>query len=375
MRVLFCSSWPRDDGLTRATVDPAIATLARLDLVDAVELFAPERPRGAGTIKRFAEVRSDLQTLRSIAQSARPDVIIARGVPAGNIAQRVAKEVGAPLIIESFEPHARYMRDAGEWAWWDPRYLAQVVLERRQRTRAAHLITVAEGYRKELIDSGTTPGDVSVVPCLVDTDRFAFDDVARKEVRSSFGLTDDAVVLVHLGKFGGVYYDNEAFVALATFVDHVGPRAFVIVLTPHDGGSVRARAAAAGVPENQIWVGSVAHDGVPAYLAAADVGLNTWRPIETSYACSPVKNAEYWATGVPVLISVGIGDDSDLVTQQRLGWAGDLADPVALERGIDQALVLTAEVGSRQRIAQFAREHRDFNRLGPHYEQVLSRLA
>ncbi len=267
------------------------------------------------------------------------------------------------------------MRDAGEWAWWDPRYLAQVVLERRQSKRADHLVVVADGYRKHLIDSGHASGDVSVMPCLVDTDRFAFDEVTRKEIRDSLGLTEDAIVLVHLGKFGGVYYDDEAFAALAEFVDHVGPNAFVIVLTPHDAASVTAQAFEAGVPTHQIWVGAIGHDLVSSYLSAADIALNTWMPIDTSFACSPVKNGEYWAAGLPVLISAGIGDDSDLVIQHRLGWAGDLTEPAALRNGIEQVLAVGSEPGSRQRIAEFAAANRSIDRLGPHYEQVLSRLA
>jgi hypothetical protein len=145
-----------------------------------------------------------------------------------------------------------------------------------------------------------------------------------------------------------------------------------MILTPHDPEGVRRRASHWGI--GRLSVTSVEHDEVPRYLAAADVAITTARRLASSIACSPVKDAEYWANGLPVLISPGIGDDADLVSQHRLGVVADLTDRGAVGPAIDELVGVATEAGSRQRIAAFARAHRDFARLDPHYERILTGL-
>jgi hypothetical protein len=276
------------------------------------------------------------------------------------------------VVIESFEPHSRYMRDAGVWSSRGPKFMVQTLMERRQRSIADHLVCVSKGFRDELIRGGVDPGRVSVMPCLVDTAAFAFDRVARETTREVLGIRGDDVVIVHLGKFGGVYYDDEAFAALAEFASHLGGRSFVMVLTPHDAETVRQRAAQWGI--SRLSVQSVEHGKVPRHLAAADVAITTCRPLASSAACSPVKDAEYWANGLPVLISPGIGDDADLVARHRLGVVVDLTNRIALARAVDELVGISKEPGSRERIAAFAAAERDFAQLDSHYERILAGL-
>lgn len=301
-----------------------------------------------------------------------PDVVIARGVPAGNLALRLKRRHRVRLVIESFEPHARYMRDAGVWSPSGPKFMIQALLEWRQRSGADHLVCLSTAFRDELLGKGVDPARVSVMPCLVDTAAFAFDSVARAKTRELLGIRGDDVVIVHLGKFGGVYYDDEAFFALGEFASRLGEQGFVMVLTPHDPETVRRRASQWGI--SKLSVGSVEHDEVPRHLAAADVAITSVRPLASSAACSPVKDAEYWANGLPVLISPGIGDDADLTSQHRLGVVADLTDRTALGSAVDELVAIAMEAGSRDRIAAFARAQRDVAQLDSHYERILAGL-
>jgi glycosyltransferase involved in cell wall biosynthesis len=372
MNVLVCSSWPRDDGLTRSTVEPAVESLRRLDHVDRVELFAPSRASGRGLASRLADHRAQRAEVDHLMSEFSPDVVIARGVPAGNLALHLKRRHHVRVVIESFEPHARYMRDAGVWSSWGPKFMIQTLMERRQRSIADHLVCLSRGFRDELLGTGVDPARVSVMPCLVDAAAFAFDGGARSETRDRLGIRNDDVVIVHLGKFGGVYYDDEAFAALAEFASHLAEQSFVMVLTPHDAETVRQRAAQWGI--SRLSVQSVEHDEVPRHLAAADVAITSVRRLASSAACSPVKDAEYWANGLPVLISPGIGDDADLVAEHRLGVVVDLADPTALAPAMGELVDIAMEAGSRERIAAFARSHRDVAQLDSHYERILAGL-
>jgi hypothetical protein len=245
-------------------------------------------------------------------------------------------------------------------------------MESRQRAVADHLVCVSHAFRDDLVRNRVDPERVSVVPCLVDTAAFAFDADARDKTRDELGIRPDDVAIVQLGKFGGVYYDDEALAVLRAFATHLGERAFVMVLTPHDADRIRQRAAQWGI--TRMFVSSVEHDDVPRHLSAADVAITNWRRLPSSPACSPVKDAEYWASGLPVLISPDIGDDSDLVRRHRLGVVADLTDASALPSRFDELIALAREPGTRERLAAMAKAERDVSQLPAHYERVLAGL-
>jgi glycosyltransferase involved in cell wall biosynthesis len=67
----------------------------------------------------------------------------------------------------------------------------------------------------------------------------------------------------------------------------------------------RARAEAAGI-EGVTFTGAVAHDRMPAVLAAADIGVAPFDvaahpPLQLAFYWSPLKVFEYMAAGLPVV--------------------------------------------------------------------------
>ena len=238
MRILFLSYWGFNDPLTTATVLPHLRVLhARAD-VAAIRLVTVERGQDAlrpPTLHLpFENTKIDFEPLlsppgqsvlvnktndfrrfpRELATQAtlfQADFIIARGAPAGALAYLVQRLTGLPFYVESFEPHAEYMRKSGVWRWYDPRYIFQQYWENQQKKRAAGLMPVAENYRRQLIAEGVPPPRVITVPCSVNLNDFAFNPTVRYQKRQYLGLSTDALVGVYVGKFGGIYYDDEAF--------------------------------------------------------------------------------------------------------------------------------------------------------------------
>ena len=88
-----------------------------------------------------------------------------------------------------------------------------------------------------------------------------------------------------------------------------------------------ARAERAASPRGSTFTGAVAHDEVPAYLAAADVGAATYHP-ETGRYFSPLKLFEYQAAGLPV-VAAEVGEIPHCV---RPGETGLLYPPGDVER-------------------------------------------
>ena len=383
MRILFLGYWGLNDGLTTSTVFPHLQLLQARPDVTAVRLVTIERGSDAQAALAFEPgfaagkisfeplcsklsgnvilnkiedfTRFPKELTRQIAEF-KPDFMIARGAPAGALAYLVWQKTKLPFYVESFEPHADYMRESGVWRAYDPRYLFQRRWEKRQKQLALGLMPVAENYRQQLISEGVPAGRIVTVPCSVNAQAFGFDVAAHDRVRRRLGFTAaDAIVGIYVGKFGGIYYDEEAFVIFRAAADHFGPVFRLIILTPDPEAEVRRKLAAVGLSREQVFVTKVPHAEVPAYLSAADFAFATIKPAPCRLFCSAIKIGEYWANGLPVLLPPGVGDDSAIVRAEGGGAVFDLARPGSLAEALAALVALLCQPGYRAHIHQLAR--------------------
>ena len=68
---------------------------------------------------------------------------------------------------------------------------------------------------------------------------------------------------------------------------------------------------------------------MPRHLRAADLGILLRAPDPLNEVACPTKFAEFMMSGLPVLISAGIGDCSRFVAEQNAGAVLDAPDPAA----------------------------------------------
>jgi glycosyltransferase involved in cell wall biosynthesis len=54
-------------------------------------------------------------------------------------------------------------------------------------------------------------------------------------------------------------------------------------------------------------------------MGLADFALTPVKPIPTKQYCTPIKDGEYWALGLPVVIPRNISDDSDIIQKNDIG--------------------------------------------------------
>ena len=399
MRILYLGYWALYDGLTNSTILPHLRLLHERPDVAAIRFvtiergpdaqaeltFAPgfahdkisfeplrSRPAGHVLLTKIEDFTRFPVELRRQAEAFRPDFILARGSPAGALAYLVWQKMRLPFYVESFEPHADYMLESGVWRAWDPRYLFERHWEKRQKQLALGLMPVAENYRRQLIAEGVPAARIATVPCSVDVAAFGFDAAARQRVRQRLGIAADAVVGVYVGKFGSIYYDAEAFDVFRAAADHFGPGFRLLVLTPDAEAIVRGKLRAAGLPpEAAAFVGLAAHAEVPDYLSAADFAFATIKPAPCRLFCSAIKIGEYWASGLPVLLPPGIGDDSDIVVAEGGGAVFDLSQPGSVPVALAAIAELLARPGTRQRIPEIARRHRSPDRARLAYAALL----
>ena len=391
VRLLYLSYWGVDDGLTHATVLPHLEILAassRIELIlfvsverGAVGMFDSELARrgvrhvplkarslGPAVLSRAIDFVELPAAIARLCREHGITGILARGANAGSLAHLTQRHVSVPYSVESFEPHAGYMLDSGVWSRWDPRYVFQKRWEGDQKKEATALLPVTDAYREQLLAEGI-PGDrVITLPCTVDTDRFAFVAETRKWVRNDLGAREDAIVGVYVGKYGGIYYEEEAFGVFARFASRL-PTFRLLVLTPTDPPSVRELAGSAGFPVERLDVACVPHADVPRYLCAADLAFATVRMMPSARGLSLIKVGEYLACGLPIVITEGVGDDSDIVRDNDAGAVIDLTDE-KVGNAVDRIRKLLAEPGHRARIAALAERFRSRHRVAAAYEQI-----
>lgn len=395
LRLLFLSYWAADDPLTTATVLPHLRLLqAREDVehicVVTIErdgrpaadykldlpfespkiVFRPlvSRPRGFVLLTKTEDFTRFPAELATLAQMQGCNFLLARGAPAGSLAYLVWRRTGLPFSVESFEPHGQYMREAGVWSRFDPRYLLEQYWENKQKKHARFLLPVAENYRQQLISEGVPAERIITVPCSVDLSAFAFDNAQRQAVRQRLGWPEDALVGVYAGKFGGIYYDDDAFALFRQVADFFGPSFRLLLLTPLPAGAVRERLGAAGLLPAQSHVAKVPFAEVPHYLSAADFAFGLHRP--TPFV-SPIKHGEYWANGLPILLPDGVGDDSAIMEAEGGGAVFDLSWPDSVAAALVRIAAVLARPDYRAAIRGLAVRHRGVDRARAAYAALL----
>lgn len=391
--LLFLDYWSLDEPLTQATVLPTLDLVLQQGMADRVVLVTVERSRTVtrsvplnegvthvplhahGLWPRSLSRAADLLRMvpRVAAEVRRADAgfLMARGVVAGGFAHHVHRRTGVPYAVDYFEPHADYMVDVGEWRRDGVLDRGLKYLIGAQLRTARHCITVTNNYRDRLVATGADADRLSVAPCPVDQPRFQFDATARNRVRAQYGW-GEAVIGVYAGKFGGLYHRKQAYRAFSEAGRVIGERYRQIILTPAPREEVLQGLLAAGLSEERIHVTYAQHAEVPGYLSAADLAFAPYRGTPSSACISPMKIGEYWANGLPVLLTRGVGDDSDVIAREPFG--GALFDPMGndLQDGLRQVVEIIAQPDQRSRTAELAGRYHSMEATRSAYARALA---
>jgi hypothetical protein len=379
------------EGLSAATVIPHVRILSQFPEVEEVFLITiernaqPEDDFFEGEPIKHISVRSShrlsdkildqskaKRALRSILRDNEIDLMIARSVLAAWICEQTAKTFDLPYVVESFEPHTQYMIEDGIWNKGGVKSRLLQRSEDKQKHEALRIFTVTERYRQELIAEGVSSERVKSIPCTANPELFAFDPNRRRELRAKMELRDDVVVGVYTGKLGGIYLEDEAlglFLTIKNELKNRGRRFFLLVLSP-DHLAWSKKLVDFGMTEEDYSVDFVSQQKVADYCSAADFAFSLHRPRPSKIAISPIKNAEFWMSGLPVVIPEGIGDDSHAVVQYRLGVRLS-----ALESITSSELDLLLELQNQDRltgpIRTWALQNRTYRVVESSYSELL----
>lgn len=235
------------------------------------------------------------RSVARIANDLRPDVIIERyhnfggeGVLAATTASVLrVLEVNAPVIDYPGSPKA-----------WLDRLLVVRPLERwrNRQVRRADLVVAPSAA---ILPDWTPRERILEVEWGADTERFH----PGADLPPPFAKPPGAVVAI----FAGAFRSWHGAIHLARAVrrlreaGHAWLQAVFVGEGP-ERGAVEAAAGRDGI----TFVGAVAHDAMPAYLAHADIGVapfdvSAHAPLQIAFYWSPLKIFEYMASGLPVV--------------------------------------------------------------------------
>src|SRR5262249_9507663 len=151
-----------------------------------------------------------------------------------------------------------------------------------------------------LTDGGIAPERVRILPNAVDTERFC-PDVDGIPIRRRLNL-EGQLVIGFAGTFKPWHGLDLLLEAFGTF-HTMAPSSHLLLIG--DGplkASMDDMVRRAGLEQAATFVGSIAHEEMPTYLAAVDIAIAPYPALDSFYY-SPLKLFEYMAMGRAIVAS------------------------------------------------------------------------
>jgi glycosyltransferase involved in cell wall biosynthesis len=296
-------------------------------------------------------------------QQDRPDIIHAHFWMSGLAALSAAAGLPVP-VVQTF--HALGVVKARHQGAADPSPANRAELERRIAQSCDQVIATCRDEASELTRAGVPSGQISVVPCGVDTSVFTpHGPAARRNGRPRL------LALGRLVERKGVATVIAALARLpgAELVVAGGP-GHRDLDTSADYRLLREAARRHGVTDRVLFTGSVARADVPALIRSADVVVCA--PWYEPFGIVPL---EAMACGVAVVASA-VGGLTDSVVDQQTGWLVPARDPVALASALGQLLADPAKRAALGAAGvERARRRYSWRRVAAQTEAVYLRLV
>jgi glycosyltransferase involved in cell wall biosynthesis len=333
--------------------------------------LAPEKYHRAGIMKYLSVGISLLRHIWLIA-SKRIGYVHSFCTPAGSYAWFLSKFTNSTLIIDSYEPHSEYMRDSGTWSEKSFAYRFLRLMEKKQAQSAKHIIATTPGmlpFTESRFDITLKNGFVK--PACVNLEKFHYKQIEAENIRSELGLKHKIIGL-YAGKFGDFYLDTEIFDFFQSAFEFWKDSLHVLFLSDLKEEQLQQFCAQHQLSRNNFTLVSIPHQLMPSYLSVADFAISPYRPAPSKRFCTPIKNGEYWAVGLPIIITKDISVDSDIIDENGIGYV--LRDLSTREyrnavQKID-SLIKNNRDELRRKIRQIAVEKRSFDIADKIYSKI-----
>jgi glycosyltransferase involved in cell wall biosynthesis len=320
--------------------------------------------------KKMLVVTGYLFSLIRIIKKEKIRTIHAFCMPAGGIAYLLSKSTGTELIIDSYEPHAESMVENGTWKKKGAAYRILFFLEKKQTQRAKAIIATTAGMKQYALKKyGVEVQNFFVKPACVDLEKFS---LSEKDPNLLKELSlENKIICVYAGKLGGIYFKKEVFDFIKLCYDHWKNDFRFLMLTSATKEEVDTEVERIKIPGDIVISRFIFHHDIPRYLSLGDFAINPVKPVPAKRYCTSIKDGEYWAMGLPVVISPHISDDSKIMEDQNIGVIVDFSDHFQLPGAVNKIEKLIKEKKDlKERIRQIAVRYRSFDLAEKIYKEV-----
>ena len=236
------------------------------------------------------------EAVRRFAEEARAEVVIERYHNFGGEGMRAAQAVGAVGVLEVNAPVIDY--PGSPKARLDRALLIEPM--RRWRERQCRMADLLVTPAAEVLPGFVPRERIVEIEWGADTDRF----VPGAGGAVPFAKRPGTVLAVFAGAFRAWHGAVNLVRAMREL--RAGGRRDVDAVLIGDGPELARVKAEAGGIDGITFTGAVAHEVMPACLAAADIGVAPFDvaahpPLQLAFYWSPLKVFEYMAAGLPVV--------------------------------------------------------------------------
>jgi glycosyltransferase involved in cell wall biosynthesis len=290
------------------------------------------------------------ESLRGLVERLRPEVVLA-ATPSlnGSVASALSSAAEVPFVYD--------VRGFPEMTWAARQGGNESELYRLRReaetgccAAADAVITTSETMKAELVGRGIDAEQVTVVPHVVDTQRYS-PQPRDEELARTYGLDRGFVVgsITSLTDYEGV---DELLLAVARARAEQDVRALIVGDGPARA-ALQAQARELGLEDPVVFTGRVPQERVTQHYALLDAVALPRRDLEVCRAVTPLKPFEAMAMGVPVVAS-----DLPALAEPVVQSGGGLLVPPGSEEALAAAILQLAEdVKTRQRLGSNARAY------------------
>lgn len=213
---------------------------------------------------------------------------------------------------------------------------------------------------------------IEVIPTCVDTDRFA-PKIPDKALMERAGF-DGKVVFTFSGSVGTWYALDQTLDFFRVVCQEISNAAFLFIVRG-TGDELQAQLTRSGLAMRSLVLPEVPHEQVPKWLSIASVGMTFAKPMPSNTARFPTKIGEYLASGLPVVVSAGVGDCDRLIEADQVGVIIREHTPEAYRRAVKALRELLEDPALSDRCRQVALTHLSLSQGVMRYRALYRRLG
>jgi len=231
-------------------------------------------------------------------------------------ARRIARNCGGKSVfdIHGILPEETGMRGG------DPERVKQLEHAEKNAIRDVDLrIMVSESMNAYYKAKYNLPDQsYQLIPCCVHSGEYEMTWEERVRIRKEKKINNRFVVL-YLGTLSVWQWPEAMFNMFSRLHKQMSDCLFYLLIPESDHEQAMEFIQQYQLPENSFILEEVPHSEVGKIIGIADAGVLLREDHPVNRVSSPTKFGEYLAAGLPVILTDGIGDYSDMVHEFKIG--------------------------------------------------------